>query len=137
MLNTSDKDIKNYCIDKIHSLAELLLNAKGGDVEAQSRLGCAYLYGDGVDSDNVCGLYWLNRAAEKGHAKAQCELGRCYEEGSYATKNLKVAIYWLTKSFAQGNKDAEHQLIVLHSDGHGAMIRMFTSELKKETSNGT
>ena len=104
------------------------LAAKNGNINAQYKLGCMYIYYNGnfVEKCKSNGqpiridklqkaFYWFTQAAEQGHVKAQYRLGEWYQEKSlidnesflaekikHQNDYMKKAIFWYDKAYAQG-----------------------------------
>ena len=66
------------CEQSQNDINDLRQAAELGDAKAQSNLGVAYYYGEGVAENTAEALKWLSKAAEQGYAKAQynLEIGR-------------------------------------------------------------
>ncbi|KAK2077615.1 hypothetical protein QBZ16_004460 [Prototheca wickerhamii] len=65
--------------------------AAAGDVEAQARLGHAFVGGIGVAADNATALSWFKKAAEKGHPSALLGLGLMHLEGRGVPRSYEKA----------------------------------------------
>jgi TPR repeat protein len=100
-----------------HALAE------SGDMDAQFRLGIAFLTGRGVLFDERKATEWFNKAAENGHKGAQLQLrsitedmdaqfrlGIAYLTGRGVLLDKRKAIEWLNKAAENGHKGAQLQL---------------------------
>lgn len=80
--------------------------AEAGNLEAITRLGQAYLNGEGTTRDEAKGNELILRAASEGHPVAQAIASRIYREGLYGQeKNLDRAV-----SFAQRSASAKEPL---------------------------
>ena len=67
-----------------------------GDADAQYRLGCLYLEGDGGERNPRLAGRWLKLAAEKGHALAQAKLGEMLFSGDDLPRRPVDGLMWLT-----------------------------------------
>ena len=61
-------------------------------MEAQYRLGGAYVNGKGVARKPELGAKRLQKAAEQGHIAAQCNLGVMYQKGTGVEQNYKATL---------------------------------------------
>ena len=77
---------------------KLVLQAQGGDAEAQYSLGNCYFYGFGVAKDQREAVKWLRKSAEQGYAPAQNDLGHCYYSGAGVERNKAEADKWWKKA---------------------------------------
>lgn len=100
-------------------IAELILQAKNGNPEAQDELGLRYCFGIYVDKDYVQAAKWYLSAAEQGHAKAQNEIGGFYEKGIGVPRDQRRAVYWYEKAAAQGYAPAQYNLALKLDSGDG------------------
>jgi TPR repeat protein len=100
-------------------IAELILQAKHGNPEAQDELGLRYCFGIDVDKDYVQSAKWYLSAAEQGHAKAQNEIGGFYEKGTGVPRDQRRAVYWYEKAAAQGYAPAQYNLALKLDSGDG------------------
>ncbi len=101
------------------NLDEIKLLANQGDLDAQNRLGAAYLEGKGVDRNTAEAERWFRQAAEKGYAKAQYNLGVLYITGQGVPRNQAEAFQWFSKAARQGLADAQYNLGVMYYQGSG------------------
>jgi hypothetical protein len=117
----------------------LKLQAKGGNLDSQNKLGMSYLKGEGVPQDFTEAVQWFRRAAEKGHRDAQLNLAERYSLGEgvaldqskaeawrHAASNLKTEppcriradlspeVYFAAK---QGDREAQFQLGQAYATG--------------------
>ncbi len=83
----------------------LIEAAKGGDADAQARLGERLYHGEGKDRDVTGAFTWLRRAAEQGSPSAQRGLVVLYYNGEGTPQNLVEALKWALIASDQG--DAE------------------------------
>ena len=86
--------------------------AKQGHIEAQYRLGQAYV----KDRDYEEAKKWLLRAAEKGHTNAQYELGRHYV---FLDLTTEQGAEWTYKAAIKGHVEAQRSLGHKHFFGSG------------------
>jgi TPR repeat protein len=95
------------------------LQAEIGNAQAQSRLGMAYLGGDGVPKNPAQAFYWFKKAAEQGNAWGEGGVGTAYINGEGVAKDEKEAFKWFKKAADQGFFPAQDQLGVLYVNGMG------------------
>ncbi len=93
--------------------------ANHGNPTAQTLLGDAYFYGEGVKKDLTKAVHWYTKAAEQGHATAQNNLGYAYQNGIGIEKDPAKAVYWYTKAAEQGNAAAQFNLGYVYENGKG------------------
>ncbi len=96
-----------------------ILSAHRGDAEAQTRVGVAYIMGDGISINHTEAVSWFRKAAQQGSNTGQYELGLCYENGIGVSKDMKQAVYWYRKSAEQGNPQAQSDLANCYFGGNG------------------
>jgi TPR repeat protein len=87
-------------------VVELRQSAEQGDAKAQSRLGVAYISGDGIAKDSIEAVKWFRKAADQSYAMAQTNLGLAYAEGEGVAQNYEEAVKWFRLAAEQG--DAEY-----------------------------
>jgi TPR repeat protein len=87
-----------------------------GSSSAIYRLGTAYHYGYGVESDPEIAVGCYVMAAELGHAGSQYALGRLYEYGELVDESPFEALKWYTCSYLQGNTNVISNLYNLYDD---------------------
>lgn len=80
--------------------------AARGQAEAQFRLGCLYVFGQGVPEDHAMAFRLYRLAAEQGNADAQNNLGGLYAEGLGVEPDLVEAYMWLELAASQGHETA-------------------------------
>ena len=117
-------------------LGQIINDAKGGDTEAQYKLGLMYLNNQGVSDEDrellravesgesnalVPNYYWwtasyLGSAAKKGHAGAQYEYGRMFFEGNRVGQNKEHGIKLFREAAEQGHTEAIEKLHELGVD---------------------
>ncbi len=72
--------------------------AMRGDANAQYRLACYYLYGDGVTRDYKMAVEFFEKAAHRGSKDAMEMLGDCYKHGWGVPISLGKAEKWYKKA---------------------------------------
>ena len=96
------------------SLRDIEIQATGGDLAAQLRMGRALL--DGGETER--GRDWLRRAAGAGLTEAKLALGeRLLSQEPY---DVPAGYQWARAAAADGNGEAEHLLAVVTAEGLGA-----------------
>lgn len=70
--------------------------------QAQFELAMKYIYGDGVEEDNVKAAALLEEAAQQGHVEAAYNLGVCYHYGHGVEQDLRTAYQLYLRSALQG-----------------------------------
>ena len=93
--------------------------ARGGNPEAQTKLGARYNLGDGVPKNPGRAMEWYQRAAEQGDATAQNNLAVFYDRGEVVPRDLAKAAYWYRKAADQGAPIAQYNLAVVYRLGFG------------------
>ncbi len=94
--------------------------AKQGDVVSQSYLGQAYLWGFGVEIDEVEGLKWLFLAAERGDASAQEAIGQHYLSDLEDFDRMVIGAKWYEMAGEQGAVSAQFRLYEIYMNGWNA-----------------
>ena len=77
--------------------------AEKGHAQAQFRLGCLYVFGQGVPQDSAMALRLYRLAAEQGDADAQNNLGGMYAEGLGVEPDLIRAYMWFEIAARSGH----------------------------------
>lgn len=120
-----------YDNDTSRAVQYLEISSRKGHVEAQNRLGCAYLDGLKIPRDEVKALEWLQKAAAKGHqvvishlAHMKHQAYKTYTNGKDLLKSANPADhargFELIKTAAdQGLPTAEFDLAYLYHQGYG------------------
>lgn len=90
--------------------AQLISNAKGGDLHAQYLAGRLYLDGPVLIPDWLTAGYWFNQAAQQGDAAAQYELGKLLLTNDPEVCDLVLGIQWLDRAAHSGNDYAAYRL---------------------------
>ncbi|MFC1835774.1 ankyrin repeat domain-containing protein [Thermodesulfobacteriota bacterium] len=93
--------------------------ARGGDADAQYKLGQKYQKGRGVKKDAEKAVKWYGKAARQGHAKAQYELGLKYYKGTGVEKDKTKALKWFRKAGKQGHAKAQYSVAYIYFNGKG------------------
>ncbi|WP_108812263.1 tetratricopeptide repeat protein [Sphingorhabdus sp. Alg231-15] len=86
------------------------IRAVFGQAEAQSLLGEAYEFGEGVKLDYRKALFWYKKSADQGHDRAQANIGAMYQRGDGVEADLDVARQWSELAATQGNLTAVQNL---------------------------
>ncbi len=71
--------------------------------EAQYYLGESYLYGLGVERDEVSALMYFNQSAKLHNPFAMANIARLYLDGKFVAKDINKSIEWFEKSVRYGN----------------------------------
>jgi len=106
--------------------------ARGGDADAQLKLGVMYANGEGVSQDPAEAARWFVRAAERGKADAQYALGMMYLEGVGVLADEALALRWLLAAAEQESPHALNaigELVMRHlcpSQDHAAAVAWFS-----------
>lgn len=98
---------------------EILSLALSGDVQAQTWVGNAYYFGEGVPRNDVEAAFFYFSASLKGYAPAMYNLAVMYETGQGVDKNDKVAVTWYRSSADRGHGYAQYELGRRHFTGRG------------------
>lgn len=106
--------------------------AEQGDVAAQSYIGQAYLWGFGLQIDEVEGLKWLFLAAESGDASAQDALGQHYLSDLEDFDRMVIGAKWYEMAGEQGHASAQYQLYEIYMNGYGVEQDLAVSEMWHE-----
>lgn len=110
VLMTTAAQAHTISMTDAETVARLTASAEAGEIEAQRRLGRAYLYGHyKLMPDAEAGRAWLARAAEAGSAEAAYDLGI-----SYASAAPEQGEPWFLKAAAAGNKPAHYRLCTIY-----------------------
>ncbi|WP_144055528.1 tetratricopeptide repeat protein [Octadecabacter antarcticus] len=106
--------------------------AEQGDVVSQSYIGQAYLWGLGVQIDEVEGLKWLFLAAENGDASAQEAIGQHYLSDLEDFDRMVIGAKWYEMAGEQGHIGAQYQLYEIYMNGYGVEQDLAVSEMWHE-----
>jgi TPR repeat protein len=89
-----------------------LAAAKGGDVNAQARIGYYYDVGQGVRSNRSAALYWYRRAFRRGDPIAAHNIGTIWRDRN----NVRRAEEWFRRSIKLGHDDGHLEIAKLYID---------------------
>lgn len=107
----------NYSDEKVE---DLKIKASNGDTAAQLELASRYLYGKGVDKDEVQAIQWLALAAQSGSPVAQNRLGIIYATGQAGVqRDPTQAVYWYKMAAEQDFVTAQNNLGIMYAQGNG------------------
>ena len=73
-----------------------------GDISAQYVYGCYFLFGRGVEKDEVKGVALIRQAAEQGLPYAQGAMAYCYYYGKGVPQDFEEARQWIQKAEESG-----------------------------------
>ena len=93
----------------------LLVEAQGGDTEAQLRVATAYDWGQGAPRSGSEATKWYTLAAQGGSAEAQNSLGSIFQADGHFSDALK----WYRLAAKQEHALAINNLADLYNLGHG------------------
>lgn len=93
--------------------------SRGGDHEAQYRIGLMYRDGVGLTANQQEAAYWFRKAGSNGHSAAQYEIACCFEEGRGVLSDKRVAAEWFWRAAEQGNLQACYKVAQMYRDGIG------------------
>lgn len=119
------KDATDAILRKDYPEAVRLLEplARGGNPQAQDRLGQLYYHGHGVRESDAAALQWFDRAARQGLADAQVHLGNMYAYGLAPlppdVDGARLAAQWYFEAARQGHPEAQYALGILFLTGSG------------------
>jgi len=91
--------------------------AKGGDKEAQYKLGKRYSRGVYVPKNFKEAVKWYHKSAEQGDANAQADLGEMYNFGWGVTRDKKKALELYRKSAEKGNAKGQYYIAAQYTNG--------------------
>jgi TPR repeat protein len=100
-------------------LEALSKKALAGDTKAQLRMGLAFEFGDGVQTNMQQAMLWYRLAADRGDPVAQTDLGYLYETGVSGLIDAAQAAQWYTRAAVSGLARAKYNLGVLYLEGAG------------------
>lgn len=90
---------------------DLIKSARGGNAEAQVKLGTMFTTGlGGLPCDYTQSVYWYKKAAEQGNSDGQYWLGVMLEQGNGTPRNINEARRYYQKAAAQGHSVAKKVL---------------------------
>lgn len=111
-------------LEQVEKAKKLLLDAEGGDLEAQYQIGRYYYHGYGLAVDIEKAKDWYVRAAERGHTEAMYELGFHYDLSGTEPRDgyresMLEARKWYTLAAKQGHAEAAYRLGRIYYYGFG------------------
>lgn len=90
---------------------QLLLDAQGGDREAQYTLAHLMLKGrGGMELDVSAAISWFEKSADNGHRDACFDLAMLYLKGDKVEKNGGKALSWINRAAKLGHMAALYYL---------------------------
>lgn len=96
--------------------------AKGGNPDAQFKLGQCCINGWGCQKNPAEGVRWYDAAAKQDHLDALYEMGLCYEYGKYGvSENLYIAKEYYLAASDLGHLDATYMIGWLHYYGKAGL----------------
>jgi hypothetical protein len=108
-----------------------LAAAKGGDMNAQARVGHCYDTGQGVRPNRTAALYWYHRAYRRGDATAAHNIGTIWRD----EQNVRRAEEWFQRAVRLGHEDAHLDIAKLNCEISGTpekaiqhLLRVLRSE---------
>lgn len=104
-------------IDASTSIDELKTLALKGNSDAMLELGERQIQGQGVDTNVVEGLQWIQKAADAGKANAWYDLGMVYSNGMGVRLDIIEAMKYYRKGAEVGNSDCQASLGLLYQAG--------------------
>ena len=90
--------------------AQLIAEAKNGELHAQYLVGKIYQDGPVLIPDSVEAFYWFEQAARQGHPAAQYELGKLLLSHDPEVHNPELGIQWLECAAQNKNGYAAYRL---------------------------
>lgn len=114
-------------------ITALSAQARAGDLRAQTRLGMAYLSGQGVKQNITQGMVWLRKAAKSGHPPAQFVVGVMVLGGQYPGAHgpdPAKAVVWLKRAATRGCPGAAGVLSSLYLAGATGLPRDTTQGMR-------
>lgn len=99
------------------SVGELKALAANGNADAMLSLGERLVQGQGVDTNAVEGLRWIQKAAEGGNAGAWYDLGMMYANGIGVATDMTKAMEYLRKGAEKGNAECQAGLGLFYQAG--------------------
>ena len=91
--------------------------ANNGDIEAMEILGSCYLYGEGVEKDDIKAHKYFLMAAEKGSIPARYMVGMDYLTGEGVQKNISSAETYIKSAADAGYAKAQYILGLMYKQG--------------------
>jgi TPR repeat protein len=102
-----------------NDVSALTAKANDGDVQAQSKLGRAYLWGETGSEDDKKAFEWLQKAVGGGDAEAQFNLGAMYAQGKGTKMDATKAASLFEQSAEAGFAPAQYNMGVRYAYGQG------------------
>lgn len=99
--------------------AEFLIEADGGNAEAQFYVGYMYMQKQGVKRKRDEAARYYQLAVDQGHPQAHLALAKMYYDGKGVKKNREKAAQMYQKMADQGNAGAQTELGKLYERGRG------------------
>ena len=103
------------------------------------KVGCAYLFGEGVKKNGDQAVLWLTKADENGYDKAAPTLAAAYLSGEMGVEKDEVeGVKWLKKA-AEFDTYMQYQMGIVYRDGIGNISKDNSKALewfKKAAANG-
>lgn len=93
--------------DSSTPLEELKAAASGGDAGAMLELGSRLIEGQGVDTNTVAGLNWLQKAADAGNAQAWYMIGFVYSNGVGVALDIAKSVEYYRKGAEAGDVECQ------------------------------
>ena len=119
--STGEEHADNAAMDSAYRVGDFKkafelaqVNAKRGNVRAQTLLGTLYLNGEGVAADPEKASIWYVQAAVQGDAYAQNMRGEMFLRGVPAPRNYADATNWFREAAQQGLPQAKRNLCSMY-----------------------
>lgn len=135
----SDSDSSTSNGNDRSSLSALESRAKGGDPDAQFKLGVMYDRGDGVARSASHAVEWYTLAARANVPAAQERLGRMLMRGEGTGRDLMAAYIWLKIAVDNGMESADGALEYVSeelSDTEQRMAGALVAKVKEKIRSG-
>ena len=120
--------------------SDLLAAARAGNVEAQLKIGNAYLGAKPPNPQEA--LRWFRAASDKGNGVAAFNIGVMYAEGVAVPKNPVEGVTWYRLAADRGHSGAQNALGRLYETGQGVpqdfseAVRWFRLAADQKNSSG-
>ncbi len=101
------------------AIVKLLGRARGGDAQAQLRVGEMYYEGLMVERNFALAMDWFRRASVKGQSQAMNVIGHMYQEGLGVPRDYIEARLWYRQAAEEGDAAAANNLGWLYLKGRG------------------
>lgn len=99
------------------SIEDLRAFALKGNADAMLELGERLIQGQGVDTNAVEGLQWIQKAADAGKANAWCDLGMAYSNGFGVKTDMARAMELYHKGAEKGDACCQASLGMFYQAG--------------------